>query len=252
MLKNWDLIKELTWSDFKLRYNNSILGFFWSFIKPLLMLTTLYIVFSLLINIKIENYPLFLLLGIIIWNFFYESTTISMNNMIAKRSLIKNVYLQRKVLVISSCLNALITLFLNLIIFFIIALVIGLKINLLGILILILMIILLFIMSLSVSYILGAYYLKYRDLIHIWEVLLQIGFFITPIAYNTSIIPREYLFVYMLNPIARVLTYSRNTLLYQLNPDIMGILFAIAFSLLLYIIGLIIFKERSKYFAEEI
>jgi lipopolysaccharide transport system permease protein len=252
MLENWNLIKELTWSDFKLRYNSSILGFLWSFIKPLLMLTILYIVFSLLIKIKIENYALFLLLGIILWNFFYESTTISMNNMLAKRNLIKNVYFKRKVLVISSCLNALIALIFNLIIFLIIASVVKVRISLIPIGVLISMVLVLFIISLGISYILSSFYVKYRDLTHIWDVFLQLGFFITPIAYSTSIIPQRYLFSYMLNPLARILTYSREAMFYELYPSLLGFFSIIVFSLIVYFIGLVIYKKRSKYFAEEI
>ena len=112
-----NLLWELTINDFKLKYNRSVLGFLWSLLKPLLMLTTLYIVFHVLMRFDFPNYELFLLLGIILWNTFVEGTLHSMNNFLAKSSLIKKVSLKRELIVLSSCLNAFITLGLNLVVF---------------------------------------------------------------------------------------------------------------------------------------
>ena len=101
------LIWQLAWSEFKLRYKNSVLGYFWSLLEPLLMLTVLYYVFSHLMKMQIENYQLFLLLGIIIWNFLSRATSIGMNSIVGKPSLIKKIYFPRDIFVISSCLTAL-------------------------------------------------------------------------------------------------------------------------------------------------
>ena len=87
--KHYSIIKELAITDFKLRYKNSILGYIWSFMKPLLLFITLYIVFSTFMRFPVENYPLFLLLGIIIWNFISESTLQGMNAIIAKSNILK-------------------------------------------------------------------------------------------------------------------------------------------------------------------
>ena len=102
-----NLIWQLAWSEFKLRYKNSILGYFWSLLEPLLMLLVLYVVFSNLMRVQVEYFQLFLLLGIILWNFFSRATTIGMFSIVGKPSMVKKIYFPRDIFVISSCITAL-------------------------------------------------------------------------------------------------------------------------------------------------
>ena len=102
-----NLIWVLAWTDFKERYKNSVLGFLWSLLEPLLMLGVLYIVFSNLMKVQVEHYQLFLLQGIIMWSFFTRSTSGSLYALKFKTPLIKKVYFPRDILVISSCITAL-------------------------------------------------------------------------------------------------------------------------------------------------
>ena len=113
MKNNIDLLKELTLSDFKLKYKNSILGLFWFLLKPLLLFLVLYLVFSFFIKIKIENYELYLLLGIMIWNYIAESTTKGMNSIITKSNLIKKTYFPRILVVLSTVLDSTLIFLLN-------------------------------------------------------------------------------------------------------------------------------------------
>ena len=188
-----NLIRELTWIEFKLRYNASILGFFWSLLNPLLMLSILYLVFSVLIRNDIAYYPIFLLIGIILWNFFAESTTNSAAIIITKSPLINKIYFKREILVIATCITTFITLLLNLIILGIFMIISKIGFNLV-LLYSIFILLNLFLLSLGLSFGLAAFYTKFRDLQHIWRVLLQAGFFITPIIisifFSQSIINR--------------------------------------------------------------
>ena len=251
MLKNFNLIKTLTLSDFKLRYKGSLLGLLWSFLKPLLMLLIFYVVFSLIIKLEINNYALFLFLGIILWNFFADSTTLSMNNLLSKRDLIKKVYFPREVLVISSCLNSFLNLLFSLFIFIISLFLFKIKITI-YFLLFIPILISLFILSLGFSYLLSGLYVKYRDLDHLWGILLSIGFWITPIAYSIDFVPKNYLTLYMLNPLARIITDSKNLLIYNKIDSIWSILITFLMSIAIYLLGYYIYKKRSLYFAEEL
>jgi len=251
-LKHFNLIRELTWSDYKLRYSGTALGFLWSFLKPLLMLIVLYVIFSYVIPLKIPNYPIFLLLGVIIWNYFVESTTMNMYNLSAKSKVIKNTYFPRQILVISSCLNASISFLINILLFFIFLLFSGVVFSLIGFIIFLIILILLFILSLGTSYILSSFYPKFRDLSHIWEILMQIGFFVTPIVYNMAVIPIKYKQLYMMNPLAQILEYSRNSMLYNQIPSILQILILSVICIVIYLVGYALFKYRSKYLAEEL
>lgn len=102
-----NLICQLAWSEFKLRYKNSILGYFWSLLEPMLMLLVLYVIFTNLMRVQVEYYQLFLLLGIILWGFMSRATTISMFSIIGKPGMVKKIYFPRDIFVISSCITAL-------------------------------------------------------------------------------------------------------------------------------------------------
>jgi lipopolysaccharide transport system permease protein len=250
--KDLDLIRELAWSDFKLRYNTSILGFLWSFIKPLMLLLVLYVVFSKVINLEIPHYPLFLLYGIIIWNYFYESTSIAMKNLESKRSLIRNVYFPRYILVISSTLNVYISLIVNILLFIVISIIAGLELSILSVMMLFLACLMLLLLTLGLSFLLASYYPKYRDLDHIWSVVLQIGFFVTPIIYTVSMLPERFMFIYMLNPLALIIMHSRDYILLEKIAPTSDILIGISLSVALLVFGMIIFHFRSKFMGEEI
>jgi ABC-2 type transport system permease protein len=113
------ILAELVKSEFKLRYQNSFLGYFWTLIKPLLLFGVIYLVFSVFMQSPIPNYPVYLLLGIILWNFFAEATLIGMNSLMAKRDLITKIFFPRSIIIFASTLSSLVTLLLNLVIFFI-------------------------------------------------------------------------------------------------------------------------------------
>jgi len=246
-----NLIRELAWSDFKLRYKGSMLGFLWSFLKPILMMSVLYVVFSIVLKIRTENYVLFLLLGIIIWNFFVESTVISMQNIIFKRHLIKAVYFPRSILVISSVLNAALTLSFNLLIFMIISS-FYITISTIGILLLLLELLMLFILSLGTAYLLSALYVKFRDVVHIWDVLCQVGFWVTPVAYSITMVPEKYSWIYVINPLSGIITGAREGILMNKFPDLAAQAIALAICLAVYAIGYLVYRNASKYFAEEL
>ncbi len=251
MNKYFNLIKEVTLADFKIRYKKSLLGFFWSFLKPLLMMVVLYFIFAIVLNLNTENYVLFLLLGIIIWNFFVDATIISMENIIAKRDLIMKVYFPRQVIVISSCLNSLIVLFFNLVIFFILMLVLGFSLNF-NLLFFLVILIPLYLFSLGISYLLTALYVKYRDIYHIWGVFIQIGFWVTPIIYTIDKMPKQFIILYLLNPIARIIELSRDLLIRGNLFNFLNFLVVFIFAIIFYLIGKFAYKKLSIYFPEEI
>lgn len=244
-----NLIKELTISEFKLRYKNSILGFFWSLLKPLAMLTTLYIVFQIFIKIDSENYSLFLLLGIILWNFFSESTVLGLNSIVSKSDVVKKLNFRHEVLVISACLVSFLSFILNFIIFLIFFFFIKGLPSLLSILIII-PVLQLFFLSLGLSFVLATIFVKFRDLGYLWDVFLQVGFWISPIAYPSSIVPVKYIGWYMLSPLSRIITSSREIILNNKLPSFTIIMISTMIVILILIFGYFIFKLNYKRFVE--
>lgn len=248
----WFLIKQLAITDFKLRYNNSALGYIWSLLNPLLIFSVLYIVFSIFMRFKdIEHYQLYLLLGIILWNYFAEATNNGMQSLQFKASLISKINFPKWVIIVASNLTALLTLMLNLIvfsIFFIFSKVIPTK----TIIFFPLYLLELIVFSLAVSLLLSSFYLKFRDLAHIWSVVIQIGFWITPIIYPITRIPENIRQFLLLNPMARIIVDSRSVMIYDTIPSLRHNLISLLMIAVLIILGVIIFKKRSSNFAEEL
>ncbi len=249
----WDyrhLIKIIAISDFKLRYKNSVLGFLWSLIEPLLMLTVLYIVFTSFMRVNIEHYQLFLLMGIISWNMLSRGTTMSLNSILGKPSLVKKVYFPREVLVISSCITALLMTLLEFMVFGIFMLVFPVVP---GITIVYFPAILFieFLLVLGLSFALSALNVYYRDIQYIWAVILQAGFFAAPIIYPVSIIPEKYLWIIKLNPMTHIIDMLRGSAIYSTSPDAGDAVFIIAASLGIFAAGYFIFLRLESRFAEE-
>ncbi|MBD3313422.1 ABC transporter permease [Candidatus Woesearchaeota archaeon] len=249
--KTLNLVKELAWNDFKLRYNRSVLGFFWSLLKPLLIFATLYVVFSIVFQMDIPHYQLFLLFGIVLWTYFAETTVASMHNLVGKKDLINKLYFPRELIVISSCLSASITFILNLFVFWIFMLIFDAYITYHAFTFFILLAEL-FILVLGLSFALSALYVLFRDLAHIWEVFLQIGFWITPIIYPLSAVPEKYLKWYMLNPMARIINDSRNAVIFHGLPSLWHMAITLIMCLAALLFGLWIFRRLSPRFADEI
>lgn len=244
------LIKKIAVSDFKLRYKNSVLGFLWSLAEPLLMLAVLYFIFTNLMRINVEHYQLFLLMGIISWNMLSRGTTMSLNSILGRPGLVQKVYFPREVLVISSCITALLmTLF-----EFVVLAAFMLFFNVMpGINVVygpvVLFIEFLFILGLSLA--LASLNVYYRDVQYIWAVLLQAGFFAAPIIYPISIIPDKYVWIIRLNPMTRIIDMLRESVIYSAPPAVMDMVFISTAALLLLAAGHLIFMKLEPGFAEE-
>jgi ABC-type polysaccharide/polyol phosphate export permease len=249
MLRNLALVFEITINDFKLKYRGSIIGYLWSLINPFLMLLTLYFVFKIIVRIEIENYPLFLLLGIILWNFFSSTTTTSIDSINQKSSLFKKINFSKSTIVFSSALLSIINLVFNLLVLFGFLLFSKIRVGF-SFFLFIIPLIELILLSIGVSFYLIIFYAKFRDVFHIWSFLLLIGFWLTPIFYSPSKIPLEFRRFYMLNPVARIITDSRNILLYNYIPDLKQMLITFIFCFAVFVFGYYFFKKKSYILSE--
>jgi ABC-2 type transport system permease protein len=241
-------------TDFKIKYDNSILGYFWSLLKPLLMFGTLYLVFSVFVRWQVENYRLYLLLGIILWNFLAEVTLNSMVLLEAKASILKKICFPRWIVVIASSLTSVLTLLLNLIVVFIFFIFSGAKFHLEGLL-LIVYLVELYVLSVGGAFILCALYPKFRDIHHIWEIFVQIGFWLTPIIYPVSTVPVKYHRWIFLNPVARIIQGARQALIAGQGNNFLTLkshIYIIFIAGCIFLLGLGLFNKRSGSFAEDL
>jgi len=240
-------------TDFKIKYDNSVLGYFWSLLKPLLMFGTLYLVFSVFVRWEVENYKLYLLLGIILWNFLSEVTLNSMVLLEGKASILKKIYFPRWIIVIASSLTSLLTLLLNIGVFFIFFVFSGAHFQSSS-LYLIIYLAELYVFVVGLALLLCSLFPKFRDIHHIWEVFVQLGFWATPIVYPISIVPKKYHTLIFLNPAARIIQGCRQALI---GPGSEFLSFTnhiiiISVVVCLFAVGLGMFNRLSRSFAEEL
>lgn len=245
------MIRKLTVTDLKIKYKNSALGFVWALLEPLLLFIVLYFVFTNLMKLQVEHYQLYLFMGIICWNFFDRATNMGLNSMIGHAEMIKKLYFPREVLVISSCLTALVMAFFEFVVFMIFMIFSNAVFSptmFLAPLILILE----FILALGFALSLSVLNTIYRDLQYIWRVILQAFFFLTPILFPVTIFPEEYRKIIMLNPMARVIDMMRSTVIYETLPSLPSMLYLATFSVGMLVIGMFIFKKYEWRLAEEV
>ncbi len=254
----WDLISQFFKTDFKLKYNNSILGFLWVLIKPLAIFAILFTITSrVFVNQSIGHYPFYLLLGTIFSSFWNEGTMSGLGAIQNKSGLILKVNFPRYIVVISATLIPVINLLINLLVFFLLLTFFKghektiLPIHLGWFIVSILgLYMLIFTFSLFTSIL----YVKFRDLLHIWELFLQMLFWMTPIVYDASKVLHDGALktvVTQLNPLSVFITAARDAVVYQdiKNPELVGIW------LLVGIIGLLLgyayFKRSVPRVAED-
>ena len=261
--ENRVLLAELVRTDFKLRYQGSVLGYTWSLLRPLLLFAILYVVFARFLKIggDVPHYPIYLLFGIVLWTFFSDMTTQSLGSIVDRGDLIRKIRIPRWIIIVSSSMSAFINLGLNLVIVFVFMLVN--KVDLLGSSIFLPLVLLeIYIIGLGFSLLLSAAYVKYRDINYIWEVVIQAGFYATPIIYPLSLIVNEtYQKILLLNPIAQAIQDGRYALVTHDSANITidrafhsgAIRFVpIIFSVLILIAGLLYFRKEAKHFAENL
>jgi len=261
--RNRALLRELVITDFKLRYQGSVLGYLWSLLKPLFLFAILYVVFGLMLKFgaKIEHFPLYLLLGIVLWGFFTEATTQGLQAIVARGDLIRKINFPKYIIVISGTISALINLCLNLLV-----VLVFMQINHVDwhrtVLLFPLVVLEIYVFSLALAFFLSAAYVKYRDIGYIWEVGLQALFYATPVLYPVSLVADQSKLIakiFLLNPVAQMIQDGRYTLithqtdtLYNFvhTPYIVAIPFAIVG--LSIVLASLYFKKSSKYFAENV
>ncbi len=253
-----DLIKELAITDFKIKYQGSLLGYAWSLAKPLAMFGVLYLVFTVFVRIgsTIPHYALYLLLGIVMWTYFTDLTSNAMHSVADKGDMMRKVYFPRITIILAASISATITLILNLfvvLVFMIFARIFPAA----DILLFLLILIEYFILCLGVSLIISALFVKYRDIGHIWEVLLQLLFYASAIIYPLQIVPVRYQKFILLSPITQIIQDSRFLLVSKQTATASQILrfpyFLIPYTMpfILLVIGYIYFERSAKNFAEE-
>ena len=238
-------------SDLKIRYRNSILGVLWSLIEPLLMLGVLFFVFSTMFKFEIENFPIYLLTGIICYNFFKNSTTFALNSLTNRSALMSQIYFPRAIPAISSGVTGAIMLIFELIVLGIFMVVLQFTPPI-TILLLPLILALEFLLVLGIALPLSVLNVKFKDTEFIWMVVVHAGFFLTPIFYQFNMLPDYVQSILQFSPVVQIVTMSHHVVLYGVLPPINSILYAVGSISVITGIGYLIFRKYQAKIVEEV
>ena len=245
------LIWNLTIADLKIKYQSSALGFIWSLLNPLLMMLVLFFVFSNFFRFEQENFALYILVGIIAWRFLANGTSSAMISIVNRPSLVTKIFIPRQILVLSSTLSSFISSSLEFCVLIPLLFILGAPITPYILFLPIAHGIFFFIVY-GLSLALASLYVYYRDLTQIWDVVIQLGFFLSPICYPITLIPPKYLPLYTLNPVTVIIETYRNFLIYGLPPGLRSLAYLVIATVILMIIGKVVFKHFERRFAEVI
>ncbi|MDD5827345.1 MAG: ABC transporter permease [Bacilli bacterium] len=246
-----EFLKSNVKKDIRGKYKGSFLGVLWSFINPLLSVLVYAIVFPYIMRIKVENYLIYLITGIIPWTFFTSSINMGLISVLSNADIIKKVYFPRIILPISTVTSCLVNFLISCLIIVLFCLGSGLGISC-QILWLPLIAIIQYIMLLGFTFILSAIEMYMRDIEHIVNFILSMAFYVTPILYTPDIFPEKLAWVLKVNPMAYLVNAYRSIFFYQKMPDLIGLGVVSIFSIFLFMIGYLIFEKLQKGFAEEV
>lgn len=237
----WQLVRQ----QLILRYRRTVVGYFWTLINPLLMMSVTAFVFSTLFKVPLREYAVFLFSGMIAWNGFSSTVFQSCHSYINNEGLIKKIYLPKILFPLSVSMGTAIDTLLSFVSLFIIIIILGGKLSL-AILILPISFVLLFIFTFGIGLIVSVLTVFFRDLLYIITVLLQAMFFLTPVLYEKTMMLGPAAFLMKINPMVPFIDMFRAPLTYGLMPSTASIVAAVVFSVLSLVAGLLVFSVNEN------
>jgi ABC-type polysaccharide/polyol phosphate export permease len=246
-----DLVVQFIARAIKTRYKRSVLGVVWTMLNPLLTMVVLTIVFSFAFRFEIEHYAVYVLCGLTIWNFFSSSSRLAMGDMIFSGYLFNRIFMPKSIFAVSSVGTGLINLLLSLIPLFLISIILGVKITS-ALLTVPFSIVIVAAFTLGVGLILSTAAVYFADVVPVYDVLLTIWMYATPIIYPVEILPPQFALILKLNPMFYMVEIFRQPIYQGVVPplEIWGI--AIAIATITLLIGSWLFTSRSNEYAYRI
>lgn len=260
--ENRILLREMVKTDFKLRYQGSLIGHLWSILKPMMLFAIMYFVFIRFLRLDdgTPNYAVAVMLGMVTWSFFTEATNMGMMSIVARGDLLRKLNFPKHIIVLSAVTGAAINYSINLLVVFAFALINGVALSW-KFLVIFPIFVELFILATGVALLLSTLFVKYRDIGPIWEVVLQAGMYATPIIYSLTFIVnsgQDFLAkVMMMNPMAQIVQDLRHFIIYEgsltvrdvvSNPLVASIPYLLP--IVIFLIGFVVFNKNAKRFAE--
>lgn len=247
----WELTKHLTLREIRVRYKQSFLGFFWVILNPFFQMVIMSFVFSNIVRIPHLGipYPMFLYAGLLPWVFFSSSLTNSMSVLIEDAALIKKIYFPREVLILSALLAKAFDFLLSTLVFIILML--FFKVDFTPFMILFIPIFVIqFIFTFGLALILAAVNLFYRDIQYIFNLIITMWFYLTPVIYATELFPEKYRYIFKINPMSVFINAYRQVIFGAKFPNMASLFIGVVISIVIFFFSYKIFKRLEGIFAD--
>lgn len=246
-----DLLRQLVGREIKARYKQSILGYAWVLLVPLVKLVVMSIVFSLFFRIKTDPipYPLFLFAALVPWTFTANAISVATGSLVDNGSLITKIKLPREIFPASAILVKGLDFVISLGVLLCIMLAYRFPMHVTFLLVPAIALVQ-FLLIAGISFFLSALNVYYRDIENMMEVFMMVWMYLTPVIYPPEYIPAQYQQLFNLNPMMGIVNAYRNVMLFGELPPVSSFGYAVVLSLLLFFGGYAFFKAKSKYFAD--
>ena len=241
------LIRQLVARDFRTKYKRSVLGMFWSFLNPLLMMLIQYFVFSTIFKSDVPNFAAYLIIGTVMFNFFNEACGMALGSIVGNASLITKVYMPKYIYPLTRVMSSVVNLGISLIPMLIVCVITGVEFQKSAVLA-VFFLICLTVFSLGLGLLLSASMVFFRDTQFLWGVLSMMWMYATPIFYPETILPEEFRFVLQVNPIYHFLKNARLCILSGISPEPVVYVQCLLIALGALLIGALVFRKAQDRF----
>lgn len=241
------LLHQLVIRDFKTKYKRSLLGMAWSILNPLLTMAVQYIVFSTIFRSDIDNFPVYLLCGIVLFGFFNEAVSLGMTSVTGNAALIRKVYIPKYIFPVSRVMSSLVNLVMALVPLLLVMLVTGAPFRP-SLLLLVFDLVCLVGFVMGMSLLLTTAMTFFQDVQFLWGIVSMLWMYMTPIFYPETIIPQSLLPIFRLNPMYQYITFARACILGGVSPEPMSYLWCLLSSAAALGLGVWVFKKYQDEF----
>ena len=245
---NWFVLRSLVSRDFKLKYRRSVLGVLWSLLNPLLMMIVMAAVFSFMFSFKIENFPVYLILGTIMFEYMSRSTAAAMVSITESQALIKKIRIEKLIFPLEKVMFELVNLGLSMIAAIAVMIFFRVVPSLHVIWALPLLLVLVTLFCTGLSLLLSALAVFFRDVMHLWSVVITAWTYATPLFYPYDMLDGWMQTVMQFNPMYHYITFFRDIMMWNTLPSTNQMLACIGMAVITFAIGLLVFRKTESKF----
>lgn len=247
-----DMIYSLVRRELRGRYKGSVLGILWTYVNPLCQVIIYSAVFSVIFKVNIDKFYLYLVIGMMPWTFFGTCVQTGALCLRMQSDMIKKIYFPREVIPISFVTSAFVNMLFSMIIVFLAVIVSGYWFNFKALLFLPLVMLLEYVFALGITFLFSSITVYFRDMEQIVGLIMMAWIYITPIMYNMEYVPEQLRWLVMLNPMTSIIEMYHQILYYRVLPTENYMIIAFVSSLLMFVIGVLVFVKLERRFAEEL